>query len=311
MQVHRIVAFSAVLLMLLMLLPIHNANAQDYTEYKILVNPDNSATWIVTKVSDINAPIDSWENFQTKIYDLTDNAAALTKRVMTIDENSLQINTTVSASSKTTEYMFLWQNFSLPQNQDLSFGDVFAVQGFFMQLYGEASLQINYPPDFNVKTVTPEPNSRDTGMLRWYRTQDLENTPVRITLTPAEATVTENAFSQQTLLIVAASVVIATVAVSTSVLMFKRRKTCIQSAPAVEVPVVASVETEENKILNLLRTAKGGMRQSDITDQCRFSKAKTSQLLTALEKRGTVTRLKSGRDKIVTLKDGAKEKKQL
>jgi uncharacterized membrane protein len=311
MQVHRIVAFCAILLMLLMLTPTYNANAQDYTEYKILVAPNNSATWIITKVSDVNAPIDSWENFQTKIFDLNDNAAELTKRPMAIDENSLQINTTVSASSKTTEYMFLWQNFSSPQNQDLSFGDVFAVPGFFMQLYGEASLQINYPPDFSVKTVTPEPNSRDTSMLRWYRTQDLENTPVRITLTPAEAKVAENAFSQQTLLIVAASAVLATVAVTSAFLMLKRRSHIAKPALNVQVPVVVSVETEENKILNLLRAAKGGMRQSDITDQCRFSKAKTSQLLTALEKRGAVTRLKSGRDKIVTLKDGAKEKKQL
>jgi uncharacterized membrane protein len=53
------------------------------------------------------------------------------------------------------------------------------------------------------------------------------------------------------------------------------------------------------------------MRQSDITEQLRFSKAKTSQLLSGLEKRGLVTRYKSGRDKIVTLKDGAKEKRQV
>lgn len=305
MQVHRIVAFCALLMTLFMLLPINNANAQDFLEYKIQVNPDNSATWIITKVSDLNAPIDSWENFQTKIYDLTNNSAALTQRPMEIDDNSLQINTTVSASSKTTEYMFKWLNFSVYHNNELVFGDVFGVQGFFLQLYGEASLQIIYPQDYAVKTVTPEPNSREEGMLRWYRTQDLEKTPTRITLTSAETRFIGN-FSLQTIFIIAASTVIAATALSASFLMLKRRRSRTQSGLMVDVPVVVSVETEETKILNLLRSAKGSMRQSDITDQCRFSKAKTSQLLTALEKRGAVTRLKSGRDKIVTLNERGK-----
>jgi uncharacterized membrane protein len=45
------------------------------------------------------------------------------------------------------------------------------------------------------------------------------------------------------------------------------------------------------------------MRQSDIKDNFRFSKAKTSQLLAALEKRGAITRYKNGRDKIVNLNE--------
>jgi len=308
MQVHRIVAYCAVLLTLLTLLPANNAYAQDYTEYKILVNPDNSATWLITKVSDINAPIDTWQGFQTKIYNLNDNAAATTKRALAIDENSLQINTTVSSSSKTTEYMFTWLNFSVTQNEEVMFGDVFVVNGFFTQLYGEASLQIFYPPDFAVKSVTPEPNSQDNGMLRWYRTQDLENNPTKIVLKPKPADNVQGIFSQQTLLLVAASGSIAVVFVA-SFLVFRHRRQPQKSALPARLTVV-SVETEEDKIINTLRVCKGSMRQSDITDQLGFSKAKTSQLLSGLEKRGVVTRLKSGRDKIVTLKNGSKEKKQ-
>ena len=64
--------------------------------------------------------------------------------------------------------------------------------------------------------------------------------------------------------------------------------------------------SEEDKVLKLLKSYGGSMRQSEITEQCRFSKAKTSQLLTALEKKGSITRYKSGRDKIVTLKERVK-----
>ena len=87
--------------------------------------------------------------------------------------------------------------------------------------------------------------------------------------------------------------------------MFKRRKTS-QSKSMVIPAEPAEVETEEGKILKLLKLSGGSMRQSAIVDQSRFSKAKTSQLLTVLEKKGTITRYKKGRDKIVNLTERVK-----
>lgn len=229
MRVHRTVAYSAILLILLMLLPIYSANAQDYMEYNIKINPDNSATWQIIKVTDINAPIDTWENFQSKVFGILDSAAAATKRPMSIDENSLQINTTISASSKTTEYMFIWQNFSGTQDGDLVFGDVFQVGGFFTQLYGEASIQVSYPQDLIVKTVTPYPDRRDNAVctLKWYRTQDLENSRTLIILTenPNPGSTPQNdGIPLQTILIVAASVAAVAIILMGTFFVTKHRK---------------------------------------------------------------------------------------
>jgi uncharacterized membrane protein len=66
------------------------------------------------------------------------------------------------------------------------------------------------------------------------------------------------------------------------------------------------IETEEDKILKVLKNSGGTMRQSDITERLGFSKAKTSQLLSALESKGILARYKNGRDKIVTLSEGRK-----
>jgi uncharacterized membrane protein len=311
MRVHRIVAYAAVLLMLLMLMPIYNANAQDFIEYKIKINPDNSAIWQITKVTDINAPIDTWESFQNKIFGLADAAAVATKRPMAIDENSLQINNNLSTSSKTTEYMFIWQNFSSTEGADLVFGDVFEVSGFFSQLYGEASLQISYPQNFAVKSVTPEPNSRDNAActLRWYRTQDLENIKVHIVLAPNSGNTIDNGISQQSLIVAGVSAAGLAVALTATLFIVKRKKRKAEPELNSGLPVF-QIEKEEDKIINVLSASKGSMRQSDICEQCRFSKAKTSQLLAVLEKRGVITRYKSGRDKIVTLKERGKGEKQ-
>ena len=81
---------------------------------------------------------------------------------------------------------------------------------------------------------------------------------------------------------------------------FKKRRSNDKAA-ALTVPEVSVIETEEDKVLKLLKTSGGTMRQSDITERLGFSKAKTSQLLTALEGKGKLARYKKGRDKIVTL----------
>ncbi len=158
-----------------MLLPLYSANCQNYAAYSVQINSDGSALWKITIFSDINASVDSFSDFQNKVLNLVDSASNITHRTMTVDENSIQINTNISSQSKTTEFSFLWQNFSVIQGRDILFGDVFQVNGFFTQLYGDAQLQINYPSTFSVKSVTPTPYQRDDSdkTLDWAGTQDL------------------------------------------------------------------------------------------------------------------------------------------
>lgn len=68
--------------------------------------------------------------------------------------------------------------------------------------------------------------------------------------------------------------------------------------------VTLGIEDDEDKVVRLLRAAGGRLYQSTITKQCGFSKSKTSQLLTAMERKGIVKRKKRGREKLVTLIEG-------
>jgi len=61
------------------------------------------------------------------------------------------------------------------------------------------------------------------------------------------------------------------------------------------------IESDEEKIIKVIRNSGGVLNQTAIAEQCRFSKAKTSQLLASLEQKGVIKRFKKGRDKIVTL----------
>src|SRR3989304_9096600 len=69
----------------LLLLPIYEAQGQDYVEYNVRINDDGSAAWRIIHVSDINAPLDSWAGFQQRILDLVDSAASTSHREMSLD----------------------------------------------------------------------------------------------------------------------------------------------------------------------------------------------------------------------------------
>jgi uncharacterized membrane protein len=288
-------------LLALLVLPICRAQGQDYVEYNVRISDDASAVWRIIQVSDINAPIDTWIGFQQRILDLVDSAASASHREMGLDSDSMQIDTVISGESKTTEYLFTWLNFSTIQNQLIAFGDVFRVENFFTKLYGDSSLKITYPPNFAVKSVSPEPNQRDnqTQTLEWYRTQDFLSRNPSIVLTsgnPAENSNGGNWLSYLTVGVV-------TVAVGAAIALFfvlKRRKSMAKQV-ATTSTTTSLVESDEDKIIKIIKLSGGTVRQSLITEQSKFSKAKTSQLLAALEQKGVVTRVKKGRDKIVTL----------
>jgi uncharacterized membrane protein len=307
MNARRLAVCYAIIAMLLLLIPLYEANCQNYVAYSIQINSDGSALWKITNFSDVNATVDTFSEFQDKVSNIIGSASSVTHRAMTVDENSLQINTDISPESKITEYSFLWQNFSVVRGNQIVFGDVFQVNNFFGKLYGDDALQISYPSTFTVKSVTPAPYQRDDSekTLDWARTQDLVNAQTAIVLTQTPLNGNSSMNGWQLYAFVAAVVVVGVTLSLAAFYLRKQRKTSKPTAIS-EPAKSVELETEEGKILKLLKSAGGTMRQSDIVEQSRFSKAKASQLLSVLEKRGIITRYKKGRDKIVNLTERVK-----
>jgi hypothetical protein len=183
MKNHRIAIYLALFVSFLILFPISGVHAQNYYTYNVKIQDNGSAMWKITYFSGSNDPADSWDSFQTKAYALVDLASNLTHREMGLDQ--LEINTTIFASSKITEYSFFWLNFSTIQKNQIEFGDVFNVKNFFNHLYGDEQIQIIYPADCTVKSVTPHPYQNDNASqtLVWARTQDLTESTTNIVLT--------------------------------------------------------------------------------------------------------------------------------
>lgn len=294
----------ALLVVLLLLSAINKAHCQDFIKYQVQTNNDNSAAWIVTQVSDINATIDTWEGFQQKIFTLVDAAINTTNREMAIEPESIQMETVISweTKSKTTEYRFKWLNFSITDKDKINFGDIFQVPVFFSQLYGDGVLQITYPSNYTVISISPTPDKQDSNLqtIDWYRTQDFMNGKPSITLTLKSQNDNEISWPQSTLLVAFSAIAIAAFLIA--FYMVKRNKQKTKVVPT----AVAFAESDEEKIIKIIRHSGGILNQTAIAEQCRFSKAKTSQLLTTLEQKGVIKRFKKGRDKIVMLNEQTK-----
>ncbi|MBN1245073.1 MarR family transcriptional regulator [Candidatus Bathyarchaeota archaeon] len=292
----------ALLAVLLLLSTVNKANCQDYIQYQVQMNNDNSAAWVITQVSDINATIDTWEGFQQKIFNLADAATKATNREMAIEPESIQMETAISweTQSKTTEYRFKWLNFSTTENDKIVFGDVFQVPEFFSQLYGDGPLQITYPFNSTIISVAPTPDNQDDDLqkLEWYRTQDFINGKPSIIF----GLKSQNGVSWPQSTLIAAVSATALAASLIGFYLFRRNRQKTKDAPTAATFAGATLtESDEDKILKTIQSSGGSLNQTAIAEQCRFSKAKTSQLLTALEQKGVIKRFKKGRDKIVML----------
>lgn len=294
--------------LLILNMNLFGAQAQNYVQYKIQLGTDGKAVWTVTQVTAINGPVDTLTDFQQKVASLIDAATNQTKRAMSLDPNSLVISTSSSSNeSKIVEYMFTWLNFSVIQNTIVTFGDVFSVSNFFNQLYGDGALVISYPSTYTIKSVAPAPDvsNNSSQTLEWLGTQFFVNGSPHIELTAFSPPTTSNGNNWELpVLIGVASAAVATALAGGFMLRRRKRKT----VEAAEMHKLAEsfIESEEQKIVNIIQSNGGTMLQSAVTEQSRFSKAKASQLLSALEKKGIVRRYKKGRDKIVTLAERGK-----
>jgi hypothetical protein len=284
------------------------AHAQSYVKYQVQISPEGSAAWTIIQASDLTGTIDSWRGFQQRVDNLVSSTVIQTQREMSLDPDSLQLNTVWENQSQTTEYQFTWLNFSINQDGQLAFGDVFHLNSFFSQLYGDGELQIIYPSNYTVSSVSPQPNGGSTApyTLDWLGTQFFVNGNPNIVLMAAEPSPTpNNGLNLQ--LVALAGAVLAIAAALFGFFLFRRRQNQRRQAAQPNIRVAPPiVESEEEKILRVLQANGGSAFQSAVTEQCRFSKSKTSQLLTALEKKGLVTRYKKGRDKIVNLTEKCK-----
>ncbi|MFC6725189.1 helix-turn-helix transcriptional regulator, partial [Halobium palmae] len=71
-----------------------------------------------------------------------------------------------------------------------------------------------------------------------------------------------------------------------------------------EAPIVTDDEllSDEDRVVSLLRDRGGRMKQVNIVDETGWSKSKVSMLLSEMEEDGRISKLRVGRENVISLK---------
>lgn len=292
----RQLAFIA--LILILLLPAQTIATQDHIEYNVSLNIDGSATWKIIQVTDLNSNVNNLDQFQQRLINTINTAKDTSSREMALDFSSLEMKTDIhwETSSQTVQYIFRWENFSIIKDDKITFGDVFG-SNFFSSFYGDGELFVTYPPQYTINAAFPSPDEQNnsTQTLHWYRTQEFLASQLNITLTKDYA----EANMPLATLAITASAVSGAGAVLAIVLFNYRRQRRRSSMQMIKPAPMKEIQNSGEKIIQLVKSSGGSIKQSEICTQLKFSRAKTSLLLTEMEKNNQVRRDKKGKNKIV------------
>jgi len=306
-RIHTLILAAA---MIILLTSTGKVDSGNQVEYAIEISDSASATWTIRQTVTINDTHDDLFQFQGRVELLVDAARNETVRDMFAEVISL--NSIMSGSYISVEYVFRWDNFSKIEDGNILIGDVFEVHDLFPRLCGDGAVQITYPQEYSVNLVLPSPSRRDDSarLLEWLGTAEFDNGNVNIAFK-------REAGSQGILEGLDLNIVLvgglATILAGSAagILVFRRRKTKeINPVKTLMPPTSPGLESDEEKVVKMLRSVGGSAYQSAMTDHFRFSRSKTSQLLLVMEKNGIIKRYRKGRDKIVTLVEKGEERRR-
>ena len=290
------------------------------TTYTVQVHVDGTASWKIEQSAYLETQADEtsfellidkamnyFDQFAANVSAIIDQASARTGRFMTPENITVGGNVTESGVGAYgfIDYSFNWTNFAPVEDKNIAIGDSFSNESF---LFGDGNLSIVLPTGYIVKNCSPPPDHELNGLLEWNSVSDLQidQPAILLTLGPAKG---QTSFLQASPILFEIMLpLIGAVLASALVVNARRKKKEHTNETLSSEAIKEGGDTE--RILALLKKEGGQMLQSKITDQLRFSKAKTSRILGDMESKGFVIRHKTGRDKVVSLQNNLKKTKK-
>ncbi|MFP4633343.1 MAG: helix-turn-helix transcriptional regulator [Halobacteriales archaeon] len=202
------------------------------------------------------------------------------------------------------EYRFRWRGFADVDGDRLRVTDV--LEGYML---GEGdSLVVRYPSDREVVDVGPEPDSTEGDGVRWDGPRDFPEGEPAVSVDSADNASDGNDDNgdgvdgggdagdrSPSYLLVTALVVVAALALGGVATYLYRRDT--EEDEELDVESVP----DDDRVLDLVESAGGQMKQKKVVEETGWSEAKVSQVTSRLEEDGRMTKLRMGRENVLRL----------
>lgn len=203
-------------------------------------------------------------------------------REMNIENISLnyQIVDSINKKYGVVNFKFLWKGFGLKNKDHIIIGDSFKDGSHIKE--GEV-LVIEFPEDYSINSINPEPTEKRENILFWHGPKILLENEPKIIL---EKNSLISSINPLIFGIIAFFIILGLI------FYFILRKNK-------NVPILLS---DQEKVINLLKSSGGKSFQNDIVSRSRMSKSKISQIITEMEKNGLITKQKYGKNNLIILK---------
>jgi uncharacterized membrane protein len=183
-----------------------------------------------------------------------------------------------------------WNGFTQP-GTTMTIGDAFA-GGLYLE--NDNTLVIRYPESYTVTQAEPEPDDSRSGLV-WYGQRSFGAGEPRVVLE-------QQAFP----LLAAAAGLGFIIVIAVAAFVFLRRRwrnteTIPEEPPAPTLLTETEILSIEDRIVQLLRAHDGEMFQSDIVRMIGLPKSTVSTVLNDLHVRGTIIKVKKGRENLIRL----------
>ncbi len=203
-------------------------------------------------------------------------------REMNIENISLnyQIVDSINKKYGVVNFKFLWKGFGLKDKDHIIIGDSFKDGSHIKD--GEV-LVIEFPEDYSINSINPEPTEKRENILFWHGPKILLENEPKIVL---EKNSLISSINPLIFGIIAVFIILGLI------VYFLVRKNK-------NVPILLS---DQEKVINLLKSSGGKSFQNDIVSRSRMSKSKISQIITEMEKNGLITKQKYGKNNLIILR---------
>jgi uncharacterized membrane protein len=211
------------------------------------------------------------------------NSVAYTSgREMNIENISLNYQIVESINKKygVVNFKFLWKGFGLKDKEHIIIGDSFKDSSHLKE--GEV-LVIEFPKDYSINSINPEPNEKRENILFWYGPKILlENEP--------EIILEKNSLVSSNIILIFGIIVVLIIIGIIVYFILRKNK---------NMPILLS---DQEKVMSLLKYSGGKSFQNDIVARSGMSKSKISQVIAEMEKNGLITKQRYGKNNLIILR---------
>ena len=278
-----------------------------------------------TRFTDETTPL--YTRFRTQATGLTEAGANASGRPMSA--RGFSRGATVSSQPGSTgvvEMSFLWTNFSATTDSGIAVGDVF--EGG-IQIRSGASIVFEAGPDLSIAwdSVKPAPDASVNGStggndsVTWFGERQFATGQPRVVFVEQSSGIGGSSALGDSMVWLAAALAVAVVlgavvvrrsdgsqsseseAATTEERTAETAETADEPPATAAEPEVSAAElrSDEEIVRSLLGENDGRMRQSEIVDETGWSKSKVSMLLSEMAEADEISKLRVGRENIVSL----------